>query len=104
MGVGLGGGFWRRAAPVRPLGEFSANVGADDLDFVKEIRGMSEARKAVERFRSPELMALPPGGSRHFHLVSGQRVQQVPHHLSRAAIFKVCRRFALLAFAFSLGF
>ena len=46
-------------APLRfgPLAEFSANAGADDLDFVKEIRGMSEARKAVERFRSPELMA-----------------------------------------------
>ena len=46
-------------APLRfgPLSEFPANEGADDLDFVKEIRGMSEARKAVERFRSPELMA-----------------------------------------------
>ena len=46
-------------APLRfgPLSEFPANEGADDLDFVKEIRGMSEARKAVERFRSPGLMA-----------------------------------------------
>ena len=30
---------------------------ADDLEFVNEIRGMSEAQKAGERFRSPELMA-----------------------------------------------
>ena len=46
-------------APLRfgPLTEFPADAGADDLDFVKQIRGMSEARKAVERFRSPELMA-----------------------------------------------
>ena len=46
-------------APLRfgPLTEFFADAAADDLDFVKEIRGMSEARKAVERFCSPELMA-----------------------------------------------
>ena len=57
-------------APLRfgPLTEFSADVGTDDLDFVKEIRGMSEARKVVERFRLLELMAstgwfppFPPG-------------------------------------------
>ena len=46
-------------APLRfgPLAEFAANAGADDLDFVREIRGMSEARKSIERFRSPKLMA-----------------------------------------------
>ena len=64
MGVGLG-----------PLAEFSANAGADDLDFVKEIQGMSEARKAVERFRSPELMAstgwFPP-------FPPSQRTESVP--------------------------
>ena len=32
--------------------------GAKELPFVKEISGMSEARKAGEQFRSPELIAL----------------------------------------------
>ena len=57
-------------APLRfgPLADFFADAGADDFEFVKEIRGMSEARKAGERFRSPELMTstgwfppFPPG-------------------------------------------
>ena len=39
------------------LTDFFGDAGADNLEFVKEIRGMSEARKTGERFRSPELMA-----------------------------------------------
>ena len=47
-------------APLRfgRLVDFSADEGAAELPFVREISGMSEARKAGERFRSPKLMAL----------------------------------------------
>ena len=47
-------------APLRfgRLADFSTDEGAAELPFVKEISGMSEARKAGEQFRSPELMAL----------------------------------------------
>ena len=38
--------------------DFPADEGATELLFVKEISRMSEARKAGERFRSLELMAL----------------------------------------------
>ena len=38
--------------------DFPADEGATELKFVKEKSGMSKARKAGERFRSPELMAL----------------------------------------------
>lgn len=46
-------------APLRfkLLVDFSADEGAADLLFMKEIMSMSDARKANERFRSPELMA-----------------------------------------------
>ena len=40
------------------MADFPADEGAAELPFVREISGMSEARKAGERFRSPELMAL----------------------------------------------
>ena len=40
-----------------PLADFFADAGADELEFVKEIHGMSEARKARKRFHSTELMA-----------------------------------------------
>ena len=47
-------------APLRfgHLADFPADEGAAEFPFVREISGMSEARKAGERFRSPELMAL----------------------------------------------
>ena len=47
-------------APLRfgRMEDFLADEGVTELAFVKEILGMSEARKAGERFRSPELMAL----------------------------------------------
>ena len=41
-----------------PLADFSTDTGANSLEFVEEIRGMSEPRKADERFRLPEMMAL----------------------------------------------
>ena len=39
------------------LADFSADVGEDNLEFMEEIQGISEARKDGERFCSPELMA-----------------------------------------------
>jgi hypothetical protein len=47
-------------APLRfgRLADFPEDEGTAELPFVREISRMAEARKAGERFRSPELMAL----------------------------------------------
>ena len=72
-------------APLRfgPLTEFFSDAGADDLDFVNEIRGMTEAWKTGERFCSPELMAstgwfppFPPGRD------DSQRAESAPSVVS----------------------
>ena len=48
-----------RDAPLRfgPLTDFFADARVDNLEFVKEIQGMSEAQKGGEWFLSIELMA-----------------------------------------------
>ena len=88
-----------------PLTDFFANVEADDLEFVKEIRGMSEARKVGERFRSPKLMA-STGWFPHFPLgcEDAQRAEEAPSAVSSPSSSGLPGNLAFVLFQFQALF